>query len=85
VYTNFVIQTERIVKFLTTNFVYQIHMEPNWPLRIGLDRNRVSYWLYLILFAPLIVMVNLTAVGLDNLDRRKGLTMNYEVICKKKL
>jgi SAM-dependent methyltransferase len=111
--------------FLTTNFVYQIHMEPNdyfrfteyglrylgekngfeiehlkaqggifqvfsylittLPLRLGLDQNRVGYWLYLLLCSPMIVAINLMAVGLDNLDRKKRLTVNYEVIYKKKL
>lgn len=111
--------------FLTTNFVYQIHMEPNdyfrftehglrylgckngfeiehlkaqggifqvfsylittLPLRLGLDRNRVSYWLYLLLCSPVIVVINLVAVGLDNLDNKKRLAINYEAIYRRKL
>lgn len=111
--------------FLTTNFMYQIHMEPNdyyrfteyglrylgemsgfkvervkahggvfmvlayvlntWPLRLGLEKWRLGYWLYIILFSPLIMVINLLAVVLDGLDREKRLTVNYEVVYRKKI
>ncbi|MFH2061633.1 MAG: methyltransferase domain-containing protein [Candidatus Beckwithbacteria bacterium] len=109
--------------FLTTNFIYQIHMEPDdyyrftkyglrylgevngfkvehlkaqngvggvlayvlttLPLRLGLEKAGWSYWGYLILFSPVIVVVNLLGMGLDLLDKDKSLTVNYEVIYKK--
>jgi len=109
--------------FLTTNFIYQIHMEPDdyWrfteyglkylgktvgfkiekleqqggifqvlayllitlPLRIGLEKWRWSYWLYIILFSPLIMVVNLASVGLDQIFKTKSLAINYGVVYKK--
>ncbi|MDZ7587056.1 MAG: class I SAM-dependent methyltransferase [Patescibacteria group bacterium] len=106
--------------FLSTNFLYQIHMEPNdyWrftefglkylgksvgfkiekieqqggvfqvlayvlitlPLRIGLEKYQWSYWLYIIMFSPLIIMINLTAVGLDKVFQTKSLAINYGVV-----
>jgi SAM-dependent methyltransferase len=108
--------------FLTTNFIYQIHMAPHdyfrftehglrllgkthgfktqllraqggifgvlayilttLPLRLGLDRWQLSYWLYLVLFSPLIMIINLSAMVLDNLFKTTGLTINYEAIYK---
>jgi SAM-dependent methyltransferase len=110
--------------FLTTNFIYQIHMEPNdyyrfteyglrylgeasgfvleklraqggvfgvlayvlvtLPLRLGLEQCQFIYWLYLILFSPLIMSLNLMAFTLDLFDRKKRLTVNYEVVFRKK-
>lgn len=106
--------------FLTTNFIYQLHLEPAdyWrftehglrflgqaagfkagkiksqggifqvlayvlitlPLRIGLDRWRLSYWLYIVMFSPVIMVINLTAVGLDWIFKTKSLAINYEAI-----
>lgn len=106
--------------FLTTNFIYQIHMEPvdYWrfteyglrflgktvgfkeekiksqgggfqvlayilitlPLKIGLDHWWLSYWLYIILFSPVIMLINLTAVGLDRIIKINSLVINYEAI-----
>ncbi len=106
--------------WLTTNFCYQLHMEPDdyyrftkhglrylgesngfkvkhlraqngiggvlaytivtLPLRLGLDKWKVSYWGYIVLFSPLIVLVNLVGMGIDLFDRDKKLTNNYEVI-----
>lgn len=106
--------------FLSTNFIYQIHMAPDdyWrfteyglkylgktagfkveklerqggifqalayllitlPLRIGLEKWRWSYWLYIIMFSPLIMIINLTAVGLDQILKTKSLAINYGVI-----
>lgn len=106
--------------FLTTNFVYQLHMEPNdyWrftehglrylgesagfkieslraeggifqvlsyvvttlPLRMGLEQWKIIYWLYLIIFSPFIMLVNLTAVVFDMFFPNKSLAINYEVI-----
>lgn len=105
---------------LTTNFIYQIHMEPNdyfrftehglrylgkanglsveelrpqggifgvlayiivtLPLRLGLERWRFSYWMYLILFSPLIMIINLMAVGLDKVFPSRRLVINYEAV-----
>jgi len=110
--------------FLTTNFIYQMHMLPNdyyrfteyglktlgeesgfrvvsikpqggmfgvlaylittIPLRVGLDRMRWSYWLYLILFSPAVIVINLMGIVLDVIDKKKLLTINYEVIYEKK-
>lgn len=106
--------------FLSTNFIYQIHMAPDdyWrfteyglkylgktagfkvekleqqggifqalayllitlPLRIGLEKQRWSYWLYIIMFSPLIMVVNLAAVFLDRIFKIKSLAINYGVI-----
>ncbi len=109
--------------FLTTNFIYQIHMQPNdyWrftkygleylgrkngfkilhlkpqggifqvisylittaPIRIFLKEWGLPYYLYLIIFSPVIALINLSAVFLDHFDRNKELTINYEVIYQK--
>lgn len=109
--------------FLSTNFLYQIHMEPDdyWrfteyglkylgktvgfkiekleqqggifqvlayllitlPLRLGLERRRFSYWGYIVLFSPLIMIINLTAVALDQIFKTKSLAINYSVVYKK--
>jgi len=109
--------------FLSTNFIYQIHMAPAdyWrfteyglkylgktagfkiekveqqggifqvlayvlitlPLRIGLEKKRWSYWLYIIMFSPLIMVINLIAVGLDQIFKTKSLAINYGVVYKK--
>lgn len=109
--------------FLSTNFIYQIHMVPDdyWrfteyglkhlgkiagfkiekleqqggifqvlayllitlPLRIGLEKQRWSCWLYIILFSPLIMILNLTAVGVDRIFKTKSLAINYGVVYKK--
>lgn len=109
--------------FLSTNFIYQIHMEPNdyWrfteyglkylgetagfkiekleqqggifqvlayllitlPLRLGLERWQFSYWGYIILFSPLIMMINLMAAGLDQIFKTKSLAINYGVVYRK--
>lgn len=53
------------------------------PLRLGLDRWQGSYWLYVVLLAPVIVGVNLVGMGIDLLDRDKKLAINYEVIYQK--
>lgn len=106
--------------FLSTNFIYQIHMEPDdyWrfteyglkylgktagfkiekleqqggifqalayllitlPLRIGLEKKQWSYWLYILVFSPLIMVINLTAVGLDQIFKTKSLAINYGVV-----
>lgn len=106
--------------FLTTNFIYQIHMEPNdyfrftkyglvslgekngfkvesikpqggvfsvlvyvlvtLPLRLGLEKSRWLSYLYIVVLSPVIVLGNLLAVFLDQLDKEKKLTINYEVI-----
>ena len=110
--------------FLTTNFIYQIHMAPNdyyrftkfglkhlgqangfiiehlkphggifsvlssvlstLPIRLFFKRNAFFYHLYLVLFAPLIILVNLSAYLLDFFDKDKELTINYEIIYQKK-
>lgn len=109
--------------FFTTNFIYQIHMEPNdyyrftkfglknlgetngfvvehlkahggmlqvisyvlttLPIRLFLKRNILLYHLYLILFSPLIIFLNLSAYILDFFDKDKEITINYEVVYKK--
>ncbi len=109
--------------FLTTNFIYQIHMAPDdyWrfteyglrylgktagfkiekleqqggifqvlayllitlPLRIGLEKWQWSYWLYIIMFSPIIMTINLTAAGLDQIFKSKSLAINYRVVYKK--
>lgn len=109
--------------FLTTNFIYQIHMIPydyyrftkyglkhlgeasgfiiehlksqggifqvlsyiltTTPIRLILKNKRTLYHLYLIVFSPLIIFLNLSAYLLDFLDKDKELTINYEVIYKK--
>jgi hypothetical protein len=50
------------------------------PLRIGLEKQRWSYWLYITMFSPLIMILNLTAVGLDQIFKTKSLAINYGVI-----
>ncbi len=109
--------------FLTTNFIYQIHMAPDdyWrfteyglkylgesvgfkveklavqggifqalayllitlPLRIGLEKWLWSYWLYIIVFSPVIMIINLIAVGLDRFIKTKSLAINYGVVYRK--
>ena len=106
--------------FLTTNFIYQTHMEPvdyfrftkyglnllgekngfkvervkpqggifsvlvyvlvTLPLRLGLEKNKWLYYLYLVIFSPVIILGNLLAVFLDKFDREKKLTINYEAV-----
>lgn len=106
--------------FLSTNFIYQLHMEPDdfyrftehglrylgkqagfkveklepqgglfqvvsyllstWPLRIGLDKWQLSYWGYIVLFSPVIICMNLVAVGLDKIFKSQSLVINYGVV-----
>ena len=106
--------------FLSTNFIYQIHMAPDdyWrfteyglkylgktagftiekleqqggifqalayflitlPLRIGLEKWQWSYWGYIVLFSPLIMVVNLAAVSLDRIFKTENVAINYGVV-----
>lgn len=106
--------------FLTTNFIYQIHMEPRdyfrfteyglkrlgeangfkveklerqggifqtlaylintLPLRMGLEKSPWSYWFYIVMFSPVIVITNLIAVGLDTAIKSNSLVINYGVV-----
>lgn len=110
--------------FLTTNFLYQIHMAPYdyyrftkyglillgekagfkvshldshggifqvlsyiitaLPVRLYLKHHRRLYLGYLVVFAPIIIFLNIAAVALDKLDIDRELTINYEVIYTKK-
>lgn len=109
--------------FLTTNFLYQIHMAPNdyyrftehglkylgessgfkvehlksqggvfsvlsyvvttLPIRLWLKEGSFMYLLYLVVFSPVIIGLNLLAFSLDRLDNRRQMTINYEVIYRK--
>lgn len=55
-----------------------------WPIRVFLKEGSVSYYLYLVLFFPIIVVLNLVGVFLDRFDKKKEVTINYEVVLVKK-
>ncbi|MFH0942913.1 MAG: class I SAM-dependent methyltransferase [Candidatus Beckwithbacteria bacterium] len=105
--------------FLSTNFVYQIHMAPDdyWrftehglkylgekvgfkvekieaqggifqvlayvvitlPLRLGMEKWYWSYWLYIVIFSPGIIIINLLTVVLDKIFKNNSLAINYAV------
>lgn len=122
-------ESARILKkggrlFLTTNFLYQIHMAPNdyfrftkngliylgksngfkvehiksqggifhvlsyllstFLIRVFLKNNQLFTRLYLIIFSPIIMALNLLSYVFDLLDKDRELTINYEVIYRKK-
>lgn len=110
--------------FLTTNFLFQIHMAPNdyfrftkyglmmlgkesgfmvkkieeqggifhllsylistLPLKIFFKKSKFLSAIYLVIFAIPIIILNLLAIFLDNFDKEKALTINYEVVYQKK-
>ncbi len=53
------------------------------PVRVFFKRLGVLYYLYLILFSPLIVFLNLSVLVLDRFDTDRELTLNYEAIYRK--
>jgi len=53
------------------------------PIRLFLKEGSVLYKLYLIMFSPVIIGLNLSAYVLDFLDRKREMTINYEVIYEK--
>ena len=122
-------ESARILKkngriFLTTNFIYPIHMAPHdhfrftkfglitlgekngfviehikpqggifhvlsyiissLPIRLLFKRSRPATLIYLISFSPLIIILNVLSYVFDLLDYDKELTMNYEVVYRKK-
>lgn len=52
-------------------------------IRLFLKGHAKSYYLYLLLFSPLIALLNLIAYALDFLDKEKEITINYEIIYRK--
>lgn len=54
------------------------------PVATIIKRNSVCYYLYFLLFSVVIIPFNLLCYLMDHLDRKKHLTLNYEVIYKKK-
>jgi len=109
--------------FLTTNFLYQIHMAPHdyyrftsyglehlgksvgfkidhlishggifqvltyivttLPIRLYLKHYHRLTMIYLVIFSPVILILNLAAGILDYFDKDRELTINYEVIYTK--
>ncbi len=53
------------------------------PLRIIFCKVNFWYTLYLLIFSLPIICLNLLAILLDNFDKEKRMTINYEVIYKK--
>ncbi len=50
------------------------------PIKIFLQRDTIAYYAYGILFAVPILLFNGLCTLLDNLDRKKDMTLNYECI-----
>lgn len=53
------------------------------PIRLFLKRHKKLYYGYLLFFSLPIILLNLIAVMLDNLDKDKEVAINYEVIYEK--
>lgn len=59
------------------------HIINTLPIQI-LFKKGVFYYLYILLFTPLMFIFNLICYFLDFLDKEKVMTINYECICIKK-
>lgn len=54
------------------------------PIRLFFKENSLSYYLYLIVFSPIIIFFNLSTLLLDRFDKEKGITINYQAIYQKR-
>jgi SAM-dependent methyltransferase len=53
------------------------------PIRLGLREGSGVYWIYILLFSPLIMIINLLSIVLDMFDYKRELTINYAVTYEK--
>ena len=50
------------------------------PIKLFLTRDTFLYYAYILLFSVPILLLNMVCYALDNLDRKKEMTINYECI-----
>jgi len=66
--------------------VFQVisYLLSTWPIRVFLKEGSFFYYLYLVVFSPVIIVMNLMAMVLDIFDKKREVVVNYEAVFKKK-